>query len=115
MKTATLAPQHPLFALIPADELFGDLIEVIEVGDGLVTVVATPGSEWATHQVTSWRPLDRWEIDRARADFPGEPVAEAVYVTASRLQDEAKIASEVAEASTSLTRFLSRRNVTVAA
>ncbi|WP_329309380.1 hypothetical protein [Streptomyces microflavus] len=106
---------HPLFALIPADQLFGDLIEVIEVGDGIVTVVATPDSEWATHQITSWRHLDRWEIDRARADFPGEPVTEAMYVTASRLQDEAKIASEVAEASTSLTRFLSRRNVTVAA
>ncbi|MFE7566244.1 hypothetical protein ACFU76_04660 [Streptomyces sp. NPDC057539] len=49
----TPTPTHPLFPFV-ASQLAGDLLQLVEVGAGLVT--ATPGSVRGTHEVVAWRP-----------------------------------------------------------
>lgn len=103
VQNSTVAPMapnvtHPLFALIPADQLVGDLIEVVEVGDGLVTVVATPDSEWGAYEIIGWRALSQVEIDIDTLYFGEEPIDFATYVTATSVQDDSEIPARVAEA-----------------
>ncbi|MEV4970599.1 hypothetical protein [Streptomyces scopuliridis] len=48
-------PTHPLFPFV-APQLAGDLLQLVEVGAGLVTATTTPGSVHGTHEVVAWRP-----------------------------------------------------------
>lgn len=93
---------HPLLALISAEELGGELLQAIPVGAGLVTVVATPGSEWGSYDVTAWRAATQTELEEEIHEFhaPGPP---ARYMLASTLQDESEIAGKVKQAAAFLT------------
>lgn len=104
---------HPLFALIPARQLTGYLIEVIEVGEGLVTVIATPDSEWGAYEITGWRHLSENEsaIEVAAAAFPGEPFDLVIPASSEFIQDDTKVPGAV----TNATRFLITRLAEVAA
>ncbi|MFE7485508.1 hypothetical protein [Streptomyces sp. NPDC057552] len=96
---------HPLFPLIPAGELAGDLVRVVEVGDGLVTVVATPDSEWGAYEITGWRPLSADEIADWTTTFPGAPFDLATHAISGFVQDD----TEITNAVTNATQFLTTR------
>lgn len=96
---------HPLLAHIPAEELAGELLQAIPIGAGLVTVVATPDSEWGSHEVTAWRPATQAELDEDLCEFH-EPGPAARYTLASTLQDEGEIAGKVEQATAFLTARL---------
>lgn len=102
---------HPLFSLIPAGQLDGDLVQVIEVGDGIVTVVATPDSEWGIYDVTGWRHLTDAEIADATTTYPGEPFDLVVPAIAGFVQDATELDARVANA----VRFLTTRLAELAA
>ncbi|WP_329217361.1 hypothetical protein [Streptomyces microflavus] len=102
---------HPLFALIPAGQLDGDLVQVVEVGDGLVTVVATPDSEWGIYDVTGWRHLTDAEIADATTTYPGEPFDVVVPAIAGFVQDDADLDARV----TNAVQFLTTRLAELAA
>lgn len=95
---------HPLFSRIPADQLPGNLLQVIEVGAGLVTVVATPDSEWGSHEVTGWYPAGQVEIDLEVKEF-GEAGPGARFASARTLLD----ASEIDRSVTATVAFLGER------
>lgn len=91
---------HPLLALIPAGQLDGDLVQVVEVGDGLVTVVATPDSEWGAYEITGWRHLSESEIamEVAASAFPGEPFDLVIPTSSGFAQDDTEVDAQAANA-----------------
>lgn len=99
---------HPLLALIPARQLTGYLIEVIEVGEGIVTVIATPDSEWGAYEITGWRHLSESEtaIEVADASYPGEPFDLVIPTSSESAQGHTEIDAKVANAVTFLTTRL---------
>lgn len=84
----SIRANHPLLPFIPASELPGDLIQVVEVGAGVVTAVTTPNDDWGKFDVTGWRPA-------TEAELAQDPNTLVRWTSSRLLLDESEIKTAV--------------------
>jgi hypothetical protein len=103
-----LAAARRLVALIPAHMLAGTVQTVIPVGDGAITVEATPDSEWGQFEVTGWMLRPTSELEQDQSMFPGADIPVVGYTSAHTVQDADSIPAAIADATQRLTERLDR-------
>ena len=108
-----IAPSHPLshtaqpgrtasvlLPLIPAEWLRGPVVQVVEAGDGIVTVIHTPNPDFGAYEVTAWRARRVCDIEADLTELDYAPLIE--YTTSRLLQDETGIQDAITEIAQSL-------------